>query len=645
MNLDLEHTTHFSTNFTESIKRDFYEIDDLLVTIDKLSRIQTSVEKYGWSPSLESICCEEFGIYSAEATVKEIAHAAGKGIVKFAKMLFGIIQKVIGLIKKVFSKSRRSARKDIQTIAPKLDAIQGKVLNARCGTVSGMISYMKVLYSHLKVAYQGDMDFDETENTQHVRTAYLNKYNSLFPSEAKVDTNYKLVDQIKTMEEKPIRAYGFTSAEKMISVDNAINTTFSAVNGRLDALEKAGKDVQATIKQNGGNTIATQGAFVYVRILYNDIAEIRRVDKMFKDAIVAMKLLCEKYVTKKQPNSDEPDNTDVEEPEETENSTQEKEQATDRVNMFKLMLDTNIVGDNISNICNEIERGCISLEHLVAIRNTISKHGCTKTLMSLYGDNNIEFSVEGIGSAIKTAYEWIKAQLKKLWDFVVEFVKQCLPWITHVDSINKDIKNETRKAEANYNKKTSHEALDDGVFMGVTSVTCKQYNDLVSRYDVTVRNGMRAATAKMNAAISNPSAATDDIIMYFTDLEETLNKLYDDVSNDNAFKITFTSNNPNMACQACDSIKKRIDCVNTDIGYIKEQLKGLNKSLEAVKEFTSTGTDISTDKLVEATRLNIRCFKKQMSIAKTLVQYGTRVLTEQLQYYKRFNAQFTKTLR
>ena len=305
------------------------EADQLLFSIDKLSRIQSAITKYGWTSSLESLYGDELRSYSVEATVREIGHAVGKGIARFAQMLLNIIYKVIGLIKNVFTKSRKSAIKDINAIADKLPAMQNKRLDTRCATIKNMTLRLNQLEQHLKTNYLQDMEFNEAEEITAVRTAYLNKYNSMFGS-AKVGSDYRIVDKLKTMEGKAISKYGFTSKEVLLEMDNVITSTFNAFKSRLREIETAGKDVAKVVKtlranpnsNDGGNTTTTQGAYVYVRILYNDIVEVRRVDKMFKNAIVSMKILSEKYTSK----APEPEpNNEPEKPETSEDNTEQAE--------------------------------------------------------------------------------------------------------------------------------------------------------------------------------------------------------------------------------------------------------------------------------------------------------------------------------
>ena len=71
---------------------------------------------------------------------------------------------------------------------------------------------------------------------------------------------------------------------------------------------------------------------------------------------------------------------------------------------------------------HNVDRVFHVLDQLFAIRSTIRNYGCTESLVYLYGENDMELSVEGLGEKIKegwsAAVQYIKDLIKKIVNFI-----------------------------------------------------------------------------------------------------------------------------------------------------------------------------------------------------------------------------------
>lgn len=71
---------------------------------------------------------------------------------------------------------------------------------------------------------------------------------------------------------------------------------------------------------------------------------------------------------------------------------------------------------------HKVDRVFHVLDQLFAIRSTIQNYGCTESLVYLYGENDMELSVEGLGEKIKEGWDvavrYIKDLIKKIVNFI-----------------------------------------------------------------------------------------------------------------------------------------------------------------------------------------------------------------------------------
>lgn len=142
----------------------------------------------------------------------------------------------------------------------------------------------------------------------------------------------------------------------------------------------------------------------------------------------------------------------------------------------------------MSNLFNDVERGLDVVMHLNSIRSTIRHYGCTESLLSLYGDNNITFSVEGVGDKLRGAWEWIKKQLKKLWEVVSGFFKRLF-------SASEAAKNDAKNVQTEIKNAISQGKVASGTALKL-AVTGKMANDYAK------------LTADMGSAVGRFQTAT-----------------------------------------------------------------------------------------------------------------------------------------
>lgn len=72
---------------------------------------------------------------------------------------------------------------------------------------------------------------------------------------------------------------------------------------------------------------------------------------------------------------------------------------------------------------HKVDRVFHVLDQLSAIRNTIQNYGCTESLVYLYGENNVELSVEGLGEKIRSVIEALIKFIVNLKNKIVNFFK------------------------------------------------------------------------------------------------------------------------------------------------------------------------------------------------------------------------------
>lgn len=88
-----------------------------------------------------------------------------------------------------------------------------------------------------------------------------------------------------------------------------------------------------------------------------------------------------------------------------------------------------------------IESAVDSLEHLIAVQTVIKQHGCTESIAYLYGENNIDMSVEGLGDTIKGV-------LKKIYEFIIELKNKIVSFFKNLFPKKKDsVKKATEEAK------------------------------------------------------------------------------------------------------------------------------------------------------------------------------------------------------
>ena len=274
-------------------------------TLDRLFSLRNTIKTYGWTQSLETMYGAELRTYSIEATAGGIAKAIGSGIVKFAKMLGSLITKLIKAATSFFSKDRKSQIQDIGDLGSKIGSIQNSTISADVATASTIIARVDAISSHFKVKYKQSMSFGDNEQIENIRNAYRNKFNSLFAADGKVGSDCKLTEPMPTKANQRISALGYTSLEAIKKVDAAIMDAMQAGNNVISEIKHSGEDVAKIVKNlesnqfsnDGGDNAELQGAFVFCRIIYNDLAELRRINGMFGKTVSSMKSIANKYVS------------------------------------------------------------------------------------------------------------------------------------------------------------------------------------------------------------------------------------------------------------------------------------------------------------------------------------------------------------
>ena len=201
--------------------------------------------------------------------------------------------------------------------------------------------------------------------------------------------------------------------------------------------------------------------------------------------------------------------------------------------------------DDVFTTVGELEKGCFMMEQLMSIQNTMNDYGCTESLMSLYGENDITMSVEGVGEAISKAYNWVIEKLKKLYDTVVGFFKKLFglnkkneETATAAEKVAKNVKVGTPPQKQ---KTAEPSSKDDGTSENKSTKLLLPYNPVVNVVKdmplVELSNAItggktvyveKQVTVKVTPTVTLTVKNADEVLKVITDYHKKLSSVIDD---------------------------------------------------------------------------------------------------------------------
>ena len=249
-------------------------------------------------------------------------------------------------------------------------------------------------------------------------------------------------------------------------------------------------------------------------------------------------------------------------------------------------IDTVITPDDIiqSNelLCDLVDLGYqISktvevINHLQSIRFTIHRYGCTESIQYLFGDNDLELSVEGVG-------EKIKSGLKAVWDKIMEWITTAINFFKKLFGINvkkkeafEKQKEELKKNEYVFNERLvkEQEKKKEQIYQpkfATTSFVTKIINLINVKGSIVEPDILKYALEHMTkiedefrGPISEKPTSTTLLMSYcnvgieilaihsamssqLTNMQKNVNKIIKDVQNENKFKMGEASNKRDMS--------------------------------------------------------------------------------------------------
>ena len=283
------------------------ECEALYRTTEQLTVIQTAVKRYGWTPSMESLFGEEFHDNNIDCSVEGVVSAVGKGIAAFARALVNVIKKIITFVQNLLSKRDKSRMSNVGDLPQKIGSIQNeKMKGANCPTKGNIIKFCGIIKKHYDVDLSSSRgDLGENAKIDVMRKAYIDEFNSKCGQDAQVDLNYKLKASVGALNGRRLREYGFISMNDLTAADNALQDALNGAKGVINDLKHSGEETAKiakalethTFREGSADTAELQATYVFCRIIFNDLALLRRTNGQFGNLIEVAKKISKGYVS------------------------------------------------------------------------------------------------------------------------------------------------------------------------------------------------------------------------------------------------------------------------------------------------------------------------------------------------------------
>lgn len=264
--------------------------EEILHSIEHLTMIDTVIQKYGYTRSVESLYGNTLAQYGIEVTAREIGGVVKKGIVAFIHALQTIVFKVLDFAEAFFSRSQRSYTKQLTFIKDKVESMQNEKFHST--SASRFIKTCEIVQKHFQVKYVDVVNPSlPTAPIDNLRATFLQRFNSKVPAGGlKVGPNYQTPYEDRQRKMSSLQTLGFTSYDRFVEVDSKIKACMQEGNSVLTNLKTVSKEIRKLVssltsnrfRNDAGPTVESQAVFVYTRIIFNDIKYLKSVEQRFR---------------------------------------------------------------------------------------------------------------------------------------------------------------------------------------------------------------------------------------------------------------------------------------------------------------------------------------------------------------------------
>lgn len=279
-----------------------------LDTVHRLTAIKESINQYGWTQSMEALFGSQFHENNIECSTEGVAGAIGRGIAAFARALVNVIKKIITFVQNLLSKRDNSRMTDLGDLPNKIQSIQNeKMTDVTCPIKKEIITVSDIIKKHFDIKLESSKsNLGENAKIDVMRKAYVDEFNSKCGQEGKVNiADYKLVRKIQTLSSRRLREYGFISMQDLKAADDALQDAINGAKGVINDLKhngeetsKIAKDLEShTFREGSADTAELQATYVFCRIIFNDLAILRRTNNQFSVLINRAKQVSKGYIS------------------------------------------------------------------------------------------------------------------------------------------------------------------------------------------------------------------------------------------------------------------------------------------------------------------------------------------------------------
>lgn len=264
--------------------------EEILHSIEHLTMLDTVLQKYGYTRSMESLYGNTLSQYGIEVTAHEIGGVVKKGIMAFIHALQTIVSKVLDFAEAFFSRSQRSYTKQLTFIKDKIEAMQNEQFHS--SSASRFITTCEIVQKHFQVKYNDIVNPElPTAPIDRLRATYLQRFNQKVPTGGlKVGPDYRTPYEDRQRKMSSLQTLGFTSYNRFVEVDSKIKACMQEGNGVLNNLKTVSKEIKKLVSgitnnrfhNDAGPTVESQAVFVYTRIIFNDIKYLKSVEQRFR---------------------------------------------------------------------------------------------------------------------------------------------------------------------------------------------------------------------------------------------------------------------------------------------------------------------------------------------------------------------------
>lgn len=211
---------------------------------------------------------------------------------------------------------------------------------------------------------------------------------------------------------------------------------------------------------------------------------------------------------------------------------------------------------------------CITtMDQLIQIRDVIQQSGSTETIQYLYGQNDISFTMEGLGETISKGWDAVVKWFQDLWTKIKNFFTNLFK---STDKANQAVQEEAKKAKTTIQRNNRSKQTTSILPMVAESFTNTNIQKIISDFDRSI-----CAKANVDAIRSMHDEESAQIKQHGNDLADELGIVMTGGRRDYPKKPVdekFINEAPEMSKSLHEMCKKGENLVNS-LRTIPEKLK------------------------------------------------------------------------